>query len=176
MGTLSPNPCWGPVPRPLADLTDKTGMSIVRAIVDGQRDLHRLATFRDFRCKKSEGEIAEYLTGTWRSEHLFNLKTSLQLYDKIAQIRADYEAEISRCLAALQPTERAQSQAAPHPNSAKEKALTRRGEQALRTALWRLTGVDLTRIDGIAPSTAQLIFSEVGPDLQSFPTENHFAS
>jgi len=160
------------VPKPLVDLTGKTGC----AIVDGQRNPHRLATFRDCRCKKSEGEIAEYLTGTWRSEHLFNLKTSLQLCDKIAQMRADYEAEISRCLAALQPTERAQAQAAPHPNSAKEKALTRRGEQALRTALWRLTGVDLTRIDGIAPSTAQLIFNEVGTDLQSFPTEDHFAS
>ena len=116
------------------------------------------------------------LTGTWRSEHLFNLKMNLQRYDDIAQIRAQYEAEIQRCWAAQQPAERAQAQAPPHPNAAKEKDLTRRGEQALRTALWRLTGVDLTHIDGMGPATAQLVLSEVGPDLQSFPTEDHFAS
>ena len=164
------------VHRAVSDLTGKTGLSIVRAIVEGERDPHRLAAFRDCRCRKTEAEIAEYLTGTWRSEHLFNLKMNLQRYDDIAQIRAQYEAEIQRCWAAQQPAERAQAQAPPHPNAAKEKDLTRRGEQALRTALWRLTGVDLTHIDGMGPATAQLVLSEVGPDLQSFPTEDHFAS
>ncbi|MDA2929651.1 transposase [Acidobacteria bacterium AH-259-O06] len=51
-----------------------------------------------------------------------------------------------------------------------------RGEQPLRTALWRVTGVDLTRIDGIAPRAAQVVVSEVDLDLHSFPNENHFAS
>ena len=42
--------------------------------------------------------------------------------------------------------------------------------------LQRTMGVDLTRIDGIDVITAQVIFSEIGPDFSAFPNENHFAS
>src|SRR5678816_4469345 len=48
---------------------------------------------------------------------------------------------------------------------AKEKAIKNRGEQASRTALWRFSGVDLTRIDGISAGAAQVILTEVGFDL-----------
>jgi transposase len=37
-------------------------------------------------------------------------------------------------------------------------------------------GVDLTRIDGINATIAQVIFSEIGSDFSPFSTENHFAS
>src|SRR3990172_7463682 len=39
--------------------------------------------FRNHRCKKSEEEIAEHLTGTWRDEHLFNLASALRLHDTL---------------------------------------------------------------------------------------------
>lgn len=61
----------------VSDLTGKTGMAIVRAIVAGTRDPDRLAALRDRRCRKSVAEIAEHLTGTWREEHLFNLRMGL---------------------------------------------------------------------------------------------------
>jgi transposase len=40
----------------------------------------------------------------------------------------------------------------------------------------RVTGVDLTRIDGIKVSTVQTVFSEAGLDMSKWPTEHHFAS
>src|ERR1700694_5648425 len=40
----------------------KTGMSILRAIVAGERDARKLAKLRDARCHKSEEEIAEQLS------------------------------------------------------------------------------------------------------------------
>jgi hypothetical protein len=58
-------------------------MSIVRAIVDGERNPQRLAELRDPRCKKSVSQIAEHLKGHWRDEHLFNLKMALDLYDHL---------------------------------------------------------------------------------------------
>ena len=164
------------VHRALTDLTGKTGLRMVRAMVEGERDPYRLATFRDNRCKKSEAQIAEYLTGNWRDEHLFNLQMALQLYEKVQDILAAYDQEILHLLAELQVPERAQLELPPHPNPAKEKAIRRRGEQPLRTALWRFAGVDLTRIDGISAGTAQVILSEVGLDLQAFPSEKHFVS
>jgi transposase len=42
--------------------------------------------------------------------------------------------------------------------------------------LAKVMGADLTRIDGIKVMTIQTIYSELGPDLSAFPSENHFAS
>ena len=79
----------------VTDITGLTGMAIIRAIVSGERDPHALASLRDRRCQKSEDQIAEELTGNWRSEHLFNLGQALKLYDQLCGVIADYDAESS---------------------------------------------------------------------------------
>ena len=69
-------------------------MAIIRAIVDGERDPRTLAQMRDRRCKKSEKQITEELTGNWRPEHLFNLRQALKMYDQLCTVVADYDSEI----------------------------------------------------------------------------------
>ncbi len=64
----------------------------------------------------------------------------------------------------------------PERNPSKEKPLSRRGDQQTRTALYRLAGVALTRIDGISAGAAEVILTEVGFDLSAIPTEEHFVS
>jgi transposase len=46
----------------------------------------------------------------------------------------------------------------------------------LHHELQRISGVDLTRIDGIDVLTAQTVISEVGLDMSRWPSEDHFAS
>jgi transposase len=46
----------------------------------------------------------------------------------------------------------------------------------LRTQLFKMCGVDLTRIDGIDVTTALAVISETGADMSRFPTDGHFAS
>jgi transposase len=164
------------VHRALADITGVTGMAIVRDIVKGERDPAKLAMHRHPRCHKPVEEIARYLTGTWREEHLFNLASAVRLFDAIEAEIISYDAHLMKELEALQPAERRQQQTPSHPNPAKEKAIKNRGEQASRTALWRFSGVDLTRIDGISAGAAQVILTEVGFDLNAFPSEDHFVS
>jgi len=164
------------VHRAVAALTGTTGMAIVRAIVAGERNPARLAMHRDRRCHKSEEEIARYLTGTWREEHLFNLAAALRLYDSLQETIASYEAHLLEQLKALQPPERQQEDVPRHPNPTKERAIRNRGEQQTRATLWRFAGVDLTRIDGISTGAAQIVLTEVGPNLAAFPSEDHFVS
>ena len=64
----------------ISDLTGLTGMSIVDAIVSGERDAVVLAKLRDPRVKASEEIIRKSLVGNWRAEHLFTLKQSRDLY------------------------------------------------------------------------------------------------
>src|SRR6184192_2283175 len=58
----------------VSDITGKTGMTIIRAILAGERAPQLLATFRDTRCKHDQGTIAKALSGHWRAEHLFALQ------------------------------------------------------------------------------------------------------
>jgi hypothetical protein len=64
----------------ISDITGVTGMRIIRAILDGERDPVKLAQMRDPRIKSSEEKIAKALEGDYRQEHLFALKQSLELY------------------------------------------------------------------------------------------------
>jgi transposase len=164
------------VHRAVSDLTGETGMAIVRAIAGGERDPVRLAAHRDPRCRKSEAEIAEHLRGNWREDHLFNLRSALRIYDSLQETIASYDQRLLEELQALQPPER-QDQGVPrHPNPAKEKAIRSRGQQELRTTLWRFAGVDLSRIDGIRAGAARTVLTEIGPNLAAFPSEKHFVS
>jgi hypothetical protein len=61
-----------PVQRAVSDVDGVTGMAILRAIVEGERDARKSAQLRDRRCRKSEEEIAEQLSGHWREDHLFS--------------------------------------------------------------------------------------------------------
>ncbi len=162
--------------RAVSDLTGTTGMAMVRAIVAGERDATRLAALRDSRCEKTAKEIAGYLTGTWREEHLFNLASALRQYDFLGEELERYDARLLEDIKALEPPERRDEQVPPHPNAKKQKALNRRGENAMRTELWRFAGVDLTRIDGISAGTARVVLTEVGCDLTAFPCEDNFVS
>ena len=65
----------------VTDVTGQTGLKIMRAIVAGVRAPEQLASLRDPGCQHSEEDIAKALTGTWRAEHLYVLKQSLELYD-----------------------------------------------------------------------------------------------
>jgi transposase len=164
------------VHRAVSDLTGTTGMAIIRSIVAGERDPARLAAHRDARCRKSVEEIAKYLTGNWREEHLFNLASTLRLYDSIEQLMAAYKEHVLKQIEALQPPDRQKESVPRHPNPGKEKFIRGHGEQQARTALWRFAGVDLTRIDGIRVDGAETILTEVGPNLSVFPSERHFIS
>jgi transposase len=56
----------------------------------------------------------------------------------------------------------------------KASAIKSRGEETLRQALYRMSGVDATAIDAIGVGTIQVVLSEYGPDLSRFPTEKQF--
>lgn len=164
------------VHRAVADLDGATGMAILRAIVAGERDPRQLATLRDPRCRKSETEIAEQLTGHWREDHLFSLRQALKMYDAITETMAAYEREILHQLETMARAESRDDQAPPPSKPGKAKAIKKRGEDPLRQALYRINGVDLTAIDAVGVETVSVVMSEYGPDLTRFPTERQFVS
>ena len=162
----------------LSDVTGETGRAIIRAIVAGERNPQLLAAFRDANCKKSEDEIGKAMTGTWREEHLFVLKQSLELYDFYTQQIERCDAEIDRMYTLIRPNWEC-GELPPLPNKKRNSHSKNAPENAreIRKHLKRINGVDLSVVDGFGVSLAQSLTMEVGTDVaEKFPTEKHFCS
>jgi transposase len=157
----------------ISDITGHTGMSIIKAILDGERNPVKLAKLRDERCHHTEKQIALALEGTWRPEHLFELRQAYDLYQF-------HHQQITEC------DQQVQTELAQFPNRAGEKTRTtkprKRGRKSndvrfeAKDSLFQALGVDLTLIEGIDVGTALVILAEIGVDVSRFPTEKHFAS
>jgi transposase len=166
----------------LSDITGQTGMLIIRAILAGERNPHKLAAFRDPKCKHSQAEIAEALTGNYRREHLFTLQQAVELFDIYGRQMAAVDEEMEAMYAQLEPppppagnSGNSGSTTPPDPDKPAKRSKNQ-PDYDLATALYRMAGVDLTRIDGINVLTAQTILTEIGPDVSKWPTADHFVS
>jgi len=160
----------------ISDLSGRTGQTIVRAIVAGERDPKKLAEFTDCRIRATREEIAKSLEGNWRPELLFVLRQQLEMYD-IYQCRiAECDQQLQQHLSAF--ADSAQPVAGEFLAHAKKNQSRQRGtpQFPLSGELLRITGVDLTQIDGINVMTAQTLISEIGLDMSRWKTEAHFAS
>src|SRR5437879_12614418 len=65
----------------LSDISGVTGQAIIKAILAGQRDPHKLVELRDPRVRASEEQIARCLEGNWQEDLLFVLKQEQQGYE-----------------------------------------------------------------------------------------------
>jgi len=159
----------------VSDITGVTGMSIIRAIVAGERSPEELARLRNPKCAKSEAEITKALQGNYKTEHLFVLKQSLDQYDFYHQQIQECDAEMEAMYAALPPSE-ADDQACPPPKPRRGKPRKNQAHFDLTTSLYQMVGVDLTAIDGLDALTVQAIITEIGVDVSPWPTVKHFTS
>ena len=158
----------------ITDITGQTGLQIIRAIVAGQHDPLQLAQYRDGRCRSSEAEIAKALTGHYRPEHLFTLKQALELYDFYNQQIQACDTEVELKYAAFKPVIDVETN--PLPSVSKRRRSKNEPQFNLRQSLYQITGIDLTRIDGLEALTVQEIITETGVDMGPWPTVKHFTS
>ena len=156
----------------ISNITGQTGMAIIEAIVSGERDPWQLAQLRDHRIRADEETIAKSLQGHWLEEHIFELTQALELYRM-------YHAKIDECdgkiEAQLERFEDVTDGGTPAGNG-RRRSQGNAPSFDIRTHLYRMTGVDLTRIDGIDGFTALKVISEIGADMTKWPSAKHFAS
>jgi len=146
----------------LTDLSGVTGLAIVRDILAGVRDPHKLAAHRHGACKASVQEIAAALTGNYRPEHLFALRQNFAAFEfhqkQITECDQAIEAQINQLAETRQPP-------APELPAARPRCKPSKNEPRveLRAPLHRITGgTDLSQIDGIGPYGALQLIAEIG--------------
>jgi transposase len=158
----------------ISDLSGLTGQRIVRAIVAGERDPWKLAELSHPRIQASRLEIAKSLEGHWRQELIFVLQQEIEMYDTYQRRVAECDQQLEKHLAGFIGTVRPAKEELPPKK--KKKQNKNNPHFHLAYELERITGVDLTRIDGVDVMVAQTLVSEVGLDMSRWKTEAHFAS
>jgi transposase len=160
----------------LSDVSGVTGQAIIKAILAGERNAHKLAAFRDPRVKASEQQIAQSLEGNWQQDLLFVLKQEQDGYEFCQKQMTECDRQLNQYLE--QREDRSHGTSLPE-EKRKGRLTKKKGNKPqfdLRTGLFRLTGTDLTRIDSIDVVTATTVLSETGYDMSKWETENHFVS
>jgi transposase len=156
----------------LSDITGVTGRTIIRAILRGTRAPEKLAKYRDKQCKASEEQIAQALTGSYREEHLFELKLAYEAWQftlkQVEKVDTQIALQLGRmkCDRALPPLK----------PKARPKRRVNSPRFDVRMALYYVVGLDLTEIEGISELTALTVISEIGPGVSRFATVKKFCS
>ena len=152
----------------VSDITGLTGMRIIKAIVAGERDSKKLASYRHENCHNTEETIAKSLKGNYREEHVFALKQAVELYDF-------YEGKIDECDTAIvgvlgrQP-DVTDEELPPDGKNVRSRDRVRSGLD-LRDKLFKMCGVDLFNVPGLAAEVLLVLASEVGFDMSPWRTE-----
>jgi transposase len=161
----------------LEDITGATGRKIIRAVLAGERDPHKLAALRHGKCKHSEATIAAALQGDWRAEHLFALEQAVELVEH-------YQAKIAACDARIQahlqqfPDRGGDEPPPAGPPAPGPKPRADRHDLSFDATaeLYRISGVDLTAVPGLQAHTVLKVLSEIGLDMTRWPSAKHFGS
>jgi len=144
----------------VTDITGVTGMKILQAILAGERNPQTLAAMRDKRCKNSQATIARSLHGNFRPEHVFSLRQAADFYEFHQQKIADCDQQILAQLKEFDAVDDPDSNGQP--------------PGRIEDALQRMSGVDLSRIDGISTNTALKIIAEIGVDMSRWSSVKRF--
>jgi transposase len=158
----------------ISDISGWTGQAIIQAILKGERDPRELAKLRDPRIQASTQQIVRSLEGNWRAELLFVLKQEYDSYQGLQRQIQECDQELSKHFQTMrqkgnpEELEAVPRNKRPHGNVPEN--------LDLREELYRITGVDLIRIDSLNVLTAQTVIAECGYDMSPWQTEGHFAS
>lgn len=167
----------------VSDIGGVSGMNIIRAIVNGERNPVKLAALRNRGCKKEEKLFIDALTGNFQEENVFAISQSLAQFDfahnQIRECDKRIQAELETYPTVVNT---------PPPRRDKDKNQTRKFSSRIkpnrnnvsfdvRTLLWQKSGRDFTALGGVEANTALLIFSELGgANVSSWGSVEEFSS
>jgi transposase len=158
----------------ISDTTGQSGLAVITAIINGERDPNKLQAFVGKHVKADRETILKSLQGTWCSEQLFLLKECYHSYCYYKERIAVCDGEIERQLTSFQKLQQ-------QPPVSKERTTNKRANRnkphfEICSYLRQINGVDVMVIYGISDLAGLEILSETGTDMSKWPTAKHFVS
>jgi transposase len=157
----------------LSQIHGVSGIRMIEAIVNGERDAECLLHLCDRSVIKNKGElIIKALEGNYNDSWIFLLEQNLRMWQMHQRQIAVIDKRIEYLLEGLEEgKEEVKGVALPkairhHPPTIKD----------LHQKLLNIYGVDGNSLSGINDYTLLKLLGEVGTDMSRFPTAKHFAS
>lgn len=162
----------------LSDIKGKSGLSILDAIIGGERRPSVLAELVHHSVKASREEIIKSLEGNWNDAQLFILKQSLNTYRFSLMQMEELDLSIEQLLIVYSQIGGNSKNDKPIIRAVKRKQI--QGNTFHFDAEqygYNILGVNITRVPGISSLTTIKLVSELGRDFSSkFPSYKHFCS
>lgn len=161
----------------ISDIAGKSGMSIMRAMLNGERNPATLASLTDPHCKNDKATIEAALQGTWDIEHMLALRMAMETYDHLQTqiVRIEKEMEIFLDSYELIPVPSVKASDINDNRSGKRKQSKNPIHFDVELYSFLMYGVNLMRIPGVSDSTLITLMCELGPDFTSkFKTPGKF--
>jgi transposase len=156
----------------ISDITGRSGMRIIKAILAGERQPEKLVALCDPQILKTKkASMLEALHGLWRKEHLFALELALESYES-------YQRQIAKCDAQIAEVIQGLSGSKPTPELGEPKELRHNAMdlEGLQTQMAQIFGKDLTKLPCLNESTVALLLAEIGCDMSRWKDWRHFGS
>jgi transposase len=147
----------------ISDITGKSGMLILNAIINGETDPQKLVKLCDRRIKSSRQIIINSLTGNYREEGVFVISQNLKMYEicqaQIIECENRYISLLEKFESKVNIPEMKETKKFPTKN-----------------LLHRVLGIDLTAVPGLKELTIQKVLAKTGTNLSPWKTHKHFTS
>ncbi len=161
----------------VSDILGLTGMNIVKAILNGERNSDKLAELRDPRCHNSKEAIARALNGDYKDEQLYILKQSLELYEDYQRYIHGCDDELKKLLSSFDDKISAdQAKTSTEIVKKKTKKIKNGFNFEVSTLIQQKTGVNLFAIPSFNNTLMLTVVSEIGLNVDSWRTAKHFTS
>ena len=162
------------LPEVLNQVHGVSGLAIIQAILNGERDKEKLLSLCDKRIIKTKGEeVLKSLNGRYTKSGLFALRQAFESYQF-------YQDQVSQCDTMLQEVIKRISCGKPDQRSNVPRKPVRHNKpdiDNLGTEMLKIfDGKDATSLSGITDYTWMQLLSETGTDLTRWETEKHFTS
>ena len=166
------------------DITAKTGIAVIEAIIAGERNAANFLPLIDRRIKAGHETIQKSLQGNWRDEHLFTLEQNYEFYKTYKQRIEICDLQIEKQLQQYEASRNDGVIEAGEVNkdeltTVKKKKKTKAKNHPkcdIRGYLERIHGVDVLAIYGLSDIGGLELLGETGTDLSKWENELHFCS
>lgn len=160
----------------LNDVTGQSGMAVIEAILSGARDPEYLVSLVSSRVKRSRQEIAGALHGWWRDELLFELEACLDFYKLYERKLKECDQVIEKFLIEYAPQDEVSIEEGKRLKVNKKRRDKHAPDFNLSHLAFRYFQTDLFAINGISYNAVLCILTNMGHDINKFPTAKSFSS
>ena len=133
----------------LSDISGSSGSAIIQAIIQGERDPHKLAALRDNRVKATRDQVAQSLRGTWKPELIFVLGQAFALRSFYLEKIKECDRAIADHLSTFETKADAKEKPLPVLKPGKNRKQGHAPAFDLRGELYRVSGADLSILSGL---------------------------